>query len=87
MFETIKKMFSKKEIKTKSSLIHRVSMPRTRIVAIFIPKRNFRGETKSGDLLGVYKQGCRYYIREGNTMLSELCADWETEGLITIKRG
>ncbi len=77
----------KEKSKVESSFVYRASMPRSRVVAIFIPKRDFRGETKSGDLLGMYKAGSRYYIREGNNMLSELCADWETEGLITIKRG
>jgi hypothetical protein len=70
-----------------STSVHHASMPRGRVVAIFIPARDFRGETKAGDLLGMYKQGRRYYIREGNNMLNELCANWESEGLIKINRG
>lgn len=87
MWNAIKKFFSMEKVNPEASPVHRASMPRSRVLAIFIPTRDFRGETKSGDLLGIYKQGSRYYIREGNNMLSELCAEWETNGLINIKRG
>lgn len=83
----MKKWFSGKEIKLEELPVYRAAMPRTRVVAVFVPTRNFRGLTKKGELLGIYKQGSRYYIREGNNMLAELCADWESEGLITISRG
>ncbi len=81
-------MFKDKEkTKLEGSPVYRASMPRTRVIAIFVPTRNFSGKTKDGDLLGMYKHGSRYYIREGNNMLAELCAKWETEGLIKITRG
>ena len=82
----ITKFLSGEKPTPEASPVYRASMPRTRVVAIFIPTRNFRGENKAGELLGIYKQGSRYYIREGNNMLAELCADWESEGLITIQR-
>lgn len=86
MWNFIKKLLGK-ETNLKASPVYRASMPRTRVVAVFVPTRDFRGENKAGELLGIYKQGSRYYIREGNNMLSELCADWESEGLIKIARG
>ena len=87
MWNRIKKWFGWKEPTPEVPLIYRAAMPRTRVVATFMPTRDFRGETKAGELLGLYKQGRHYYIREGNNMLAELCADWETEGLIKIARG
>lgn len=83
VLNAIKKFFNSDAAK----IVHHASMPRTRVLAIFIPTRDFRGEKKNGELLGMYKKGSRYYIRENNSMLEKLCADWETKGLIQIKRG
>lgn len=82
----VMKLFNRRETATQDSPIFRASMPRARVVAVFVPRRSFRGENKRGELLGIYKQGSRYYIREGNNMLAELCAEWEAENLITIQR-
>ena len=85
MLQAIKNLFKERE-KT-IPIVHKASMPRTRVIAIFIPTQNFRGSTKSGALLALYKKNKHYYIRENNHMLEALCADWESEGLIVIKRG
>lgn len=83
MINRIKKFFNPEA----AAVVHRASMPRTRVVSVFIPTKDFRGEKDNGELLAMYKQGSRYYIRENNSMLEKLCADWETKGLIKIKRG
>lgn len=85
MLDTIRNLFSSGE--KAAPIVHKASMIRTRVIAIFIPTENFQGLTDNGALLGMYKKNCRYYIRENNAMLEALCAKWETKGLIKIKRG
>lgn len=58
---------------------HEASFAKGKVIRVFIPIRNFEGRTKSGELLGAYLQGRRYFLRENNFLLQELCNEWVSE--------
>ncbi len=56
------------------------TMPGGRILAVFVPTRDFfSGETQSQ-----YLPGMKYSLREGNAKLTALLPQWEKQGLIHI---
>lgn len=61
---------------------HYAGMPTEAIIRVFIPKNDFDGHTSSGELLGHYMKGRRYFLREGNFVLQNLCEKWKSEGKI-----
>ena len=87
MFDAIKKFFFGTEPLEENSPVYRASMPRAKVLATFTPLQNFEGYTPGGDLLGLYKKGKTYYIREGNNLLAGLCEQWKEENLIVVNGG
>jgi hypothetical protein len=75
------------EVPVEPVATHRASMPRTRIVGTFIPLQDFEGRMPNGELLGLYKKGKTYYLRDGNQLLATLCTQWEAEKRIIITSG
>lgn len=67
---------------------HKAAMPTAPVVAQFIPTESFEGfRPDSGELLGHYKKGARYHIRQGNQMLADLAKQWESEGKVIVVGG
>lgn len=85
--ETVHTNAEKQAVRVTASPVHHATMPKKRIVAMFQPTLDFMGYDLDGNLLGSYRRGKTYYIREGNSMLADLCQTWEGEGKITISGG
>lgn len=66
-------------IKTKSKEVHVAGFPTAKVIRVFIPLKNFAGYDHNGNLLGMYKKGCRYFLREGNYMLQDLTNKWHAD--------
>ena len=85
MFNFIKKLLGIAPTVLEEDLaVYKASMPRTKVIGYFIPIHNFEGYTDGGKLLGHYKEGRTYYIREGNHMLIALCKKWAEDKRITV---
>ncbi len=83
----IGKIFGLSEPEPTARPLHHATMPTALVVAIFKPTQSFAGYDPNGELLGHYIKGKTYYIREGNTMLAELCKQWQSEGKIILPGG
>jgi hypothetical protein len=85
MFNLIKKLLGIAPTVLEEDLpIYKASMPRTKVIGYFIPLHNFEGYTDGGELLGHYKKGRTYYLREGNNLLAQLCEKWVEDKRITV---
>jgi hypothetical protein len=85
MFKLIKKLLGIAPTVLEEDLpIYKASMPRTKVIGYFIPLHNFEGYTDGGELLGHYKKGRTYYLREGNNLLAQLCEKWVEDKRITV---
>jgi hypothetical protein len=83
MFKFISKLFSS-PVLVEDSPVYKASMPKTKVIGYFIPLHNFEGYTDGGELLGHYKEGKTYYLREGNNLLAQLCEKWVKDNRITV---
>jgi hypothetical protein len=85
MFKLIKKLLGiAPTVLEEDLLVYKASMPRTKVIGYFIPLHNFEGYTDGGELLGHYKKGRTYYLREGNNLLAQLCEKWVEDKRITV---
>jgi hypothetical protein len=85
MFKLIKKLLGIAPTVLEENLpIYKASMPQTKVIGYFVPLHNFEGYTDGGELLGHYKKGRTYYLREGNNLLAQLCEKWVEDKRITV---